>query len=98
MTAGAAKIAHPCIVNTRIRVSYLVDMYKQYVGDGMTDDEAFAEVWSNYDFLKREEVEAVFDYWHDNRDEIEREILQDQATSTALEMLQRSLEQVYGRR
>src|SRR5690349_19744720 len=98
MTAGAAKIPHPCIVNTRIRVSLLVDLYRQYIDDGMTDEAAFAEVSSNYDHLSSKEIAAAFDYWRDKPDEIEREIRQDHATCLALEMLQRSLETVYSRR
>ena len=98
MTAGAAKIPHPCILNTRIRVSLLVDLYRQYIDDGMTDEAAFAEVCSNYDHLSAKEITAAFDYWRDNPDDIEREIRQDHATSLSLEMLQRSLETAYGRR
>ena|SRR6476661_3060727 len=99
MTAGAAKIPHPCIVNTRMRVSYVVDLYQQYVEEGMTDEKAFAQVCSDYDTqYSCEELSAAMDYWRDNPEEIQREILQDHAMSSALEMQQRSLEALYRRK
>ena len=98
MTAGAAKIPHPCIVNTRMRVSYLADLYRQYVESGMSDGEAFDQVCSDYkNQYSCEEITAAMDYWRDNPEQIEIEIRQDHAMSTSLEMLQRSLETLHGR-
>src|SRR5687768_16143733 len=98
MRAGAAKIAHPCIVNTRIRVSYLVDLYRQYCDTGLTDEEAFAELASNYEQLSIEELHAALDYWQAHPADIEREILEDEAAFAGFEMLQRSLERIYSQR
>jgi uncharacterized protein (DUF433 family) len=94
MRAGAAKIAHPCIVNTRIRVSYLVDLYRQYRDTGLSDEEAFAQLALNYEHLSTEALRAALDYWQANQDEIEREILEDDAAFAGFEMLQRSLERI----
>ena len=98
MRAGAAKIAHPCIVNTRIRVSYLVDLYRQYCETGLSDEEAFSELAANYEQLSIQELHAALDYWQANPGEIEREILEDQAAFAGLEMLQRSLERIHSQR
>jgi uncharacterized protein (DUF433 family) len=99
MRAGAAKIPHPCIINTRMRVSYLADLYQQYVESGMADEEAFKQVCSDYDGqYSYEQISAAIDYWRDNPEEIEREIRQDHAMSMALEMQQRSLEILYSRK
>jgi uncharacterized protein (DUF433 family) len=99
MRAGAAKIPHPCIVNTRMRVSYLVDLYLQYLETGLTDDQAFKQVCSDYETqYSCEEITAALDYWRDNPDQIEIEIRQDRAMSAALEMQQLTLEMLYSRK
>jgi uncharacterized protein (DUF433 family) len=91
MRAGAAKIARPCIAGTRIRVSILIDLYKQALALGVSPEDARAELIERYDQLSAAEIDAALAYWRKHTDEIEREILQDEAIYATLEAQKRSL-------
>ena len=74
----------PAIAGTRIRVAIIADICKE-IGEGPV---AIKEILRMYDHLSREQVMAAIEYWHDNEDEIEAEIMEDEAVLLEIEAAQ----------
>jgi uncharacterized protein (DUF433 family) len=78
MRAGASGIPMPRIKGSRIRVSILAGTYTDVTNDGMTHDEAIEYMAEAYPSLTIEKIRGGIEYWRAHRDDIERELREEE--------------------
>jgi uncharacterized protein (DUF433 family) len=77
MRAGFSGIPMPRIKGSRIRVSILAGHYMDVTAEGMTHEQAVADLALNYPSLSVDEIRGGLKYWEAHKAEIEAEIARD---------------------